>query len=230
VITSIQGIEQQRTPDEIYNWVFNLLEQVKTQEQISEIRLRTLPETKVFMEESYPLAIFVKNYFSTDSSVKLEQKVGNQPYDVKVFENSNFDFIEITQAINGEEEYLRNRQLNQTGSVAATGPMIKTGTKANKTLKTEFPLVAVSHEGEKENKKQLIQQAIQSKFSKQYPDKTILLVAFDDSIFSEADDINELKLFLNEHIIPLNTKFNNIFLVGIQKQILVSTLTPHNLY
>ena len=69
-------IEIAKKPSELYEWFFNTLDKFKSREEIESVRIKNYQEIKVFMEESYPLAIFCKYYFQIDNLVCIKQQLG----------------------------------------------------------------------------------------------------------------------------------------------------------
>ena len=222
-IITKDDIERKRTPSEIYEWVFSTFDNFSTKEEVTSLRMLTYPEIKVFVEESYPLAHFCNHFFSENNSVKINQKVGNQPYDAIVEGCDKFDYIEITNAINGYDERLRNEELDKTGSVSGTGGVIITGTKASGNQTVTFKNIAVSHDGIKAEQKELILKVVRKKSQKEYPANTMLIVGFLDNIsFKTDEDISELKLFMQDELSPIVSNFTGLFLVGFSGKVCLS--------
>ncbi len=216
-------IEIERSPSELYEWVFSIFDCFTSKEEITSLRLLTYPEIKVFVEESYPLAYFCNHFFSEDNSIKINQKVGSQSYDAIVESCDKFDYIEITNAINGYDEKLRNEALDRTGFVWGAGGVAVTGTKASGNQIVKFENVAVSHNGIKEEQKKLILKIVRKKSQIEYPDKTMLLVAFPDNMsFKSDEDIAELQSFLEDELSPEMNNFAGISLVGFSGKIFLS--------
>lgn len=220
-------IETERSPSEVYKWVFSSLEKFSTPEEKTSLRLLTYPEIKVFVEESYPLAIFCKNYFDVDGSIKIKQKIGEQSYDVEVFGFSNFDYIEVTVAKNGYHEKLRNIELNQKGSVPGHGQIyISGGSKASGTQTVSFESIAVSHEGTKKELKDLILTRVIEKSKIKYPSNTALIVAFEDRyVFYDKDDVDELRMFMEKVLMPIGKDFRTVCLVGLSGKLFLELKT-----
>jgi len=218
-----EEIEREKTPSEVYEWVFSTFENFKTKDEVTSLRLLTYPEIKVFIEESYPLAYFCNHFFSGESSVKINQKVGNQSYDVRVKGCEKFDYIEITNAINGYDERFRNQELDKTGSVTGVGGIRVTGTKASGNQTVIFENVAVSHNGIKEEQKELILKIVRKKSKKEYPDGTMLIVGFPDNIsFKTDEDISELESFMKDELSTLVSNFAGLSLVGFSGKVFLS--------
>lgn len=219
-----EDIEKEKSPSELYEWVSSTFDNFKTKEEMTSLRMLTYPEIKVFIEESYPLAHFCNHFFSKDKSVKISQKVGSQSYDAKIEGHSNLEHIEITNAINGYDERFRNAELDSNGSAPAVGGITVIGTKASGKQTVEFESIAVSHDEIKEEQKKMILEIVIKKSKINYPSNTMLIVAFSDNIsFSTAEDISELRLFLNEVLSPKIDNFVGLSLVGYSGKVFLST-------
>ena len=63
------------------------------------------------MEEVYPLAIFGRRKFGNTDQILIQSVIGNQNYDAVVSdlksEPASQSYVEITQAHEGESDYLR---------------------------------------------------------------------------------------------------------------------------
>ena len=216
-------IEIERTPTEINDWVFSTFDKFISREERTSLRMLTYPEIKVFVEESYPLAHFCNRFFSENTSIRINQKVGNQSYDVKVDGYDKFEYIEITNAINGHDERLRTSELDRTGFVPGVGGITVTGTKASGNQVVEFENIAVLHEGIKEEQTDLILRIVNKKSQIKYPDNTMLIVAFPDNIsFRTDEDISELQLFMEEVLSPIIGNFAGLSLVGFSGKVFLS--------
>lgn len=216
-------IEIERTPSEISDWVFSSFDKFLTTEEKTSLRKLTYPDIKVFVEESYPLALFCNHFFSENYSIKISQKLGSQSYDAQVFNYDKFKYIEITNAINGRDDNLRNAELDRTGSVTGVGGIIVTGTKASGNQIVKFESIAVAHDEIKEEQKKLILDIVNKKSKIKYPHNTILIVTFNDYIsFRSEEDISELQLFMEEVLSPITNDFICLYLVGLSGKAFLS--------
>lgn len=216
---SKEDIETFRTPEQFIEWVNDTLSQFDTRDKKILIRSKSKPEYKVFLEESYPLMLFCKRYFNnTTEEIQLKQILGNQTFDVMVENHIQFQYIEITQAINGEIEALRMEQLNSVGYVSASGPISVKGTKKQlerivkfdeydenmKVLIEKFPM-------------ELIEECVDKKIKKAYPLNTFLLIVFDDHRHIHLDDdLDYLNEFMKITIYPkISQVFRGASLIGL---------------
>lgn len=147
---------------------------------------------KQLVEEAYPLSLFASCYFSDSDQVFIEHVLGNQPYDAKIDDQrvnpAPLNYIEVTLAHEGEDEYLRMCALERDGSVCPIGTVERTedGPKVQVEAVSGTELLHV----ETNRIKDALSRKAQSP---NYPDGTALVVGFDDSIVLRTDqDRDEL--------------------------------------
>ena len=154
----------------------------------------------------------------------IQLKVGSQNYDAIVEDGRDGEdkilHVEITQAHEGESEYLRMLALHENGHVSALGPVTKTGTKRSG-LSIKVDSVAVSQQEVLERESKSVADAISRKIGKPYPENTLLLVAFDDIMAHDREDnIQNIRQAIDSSIIsPSN--ISNIVLVGLHKNLCI---------
>ncbi len=212
-----EEIEIPRTPKEHIDWVLVTFNKYGgSHAETVYARSKSTDELKILFEESYPLSKLCEFYF--DDNIRLKQIVGNQQYDVIVENHKKIDYIEITQAINGESDKLRMRKLNEDGHVSASDSVYK------KQITGKSPNIKVTYEVPDDMKlvkekllTELIETVVKKKLKKNYPSKTLLLVVFDNAISSSLGiDMNDLNQFMEEAISPLiKDKFTSVVLVGL---------------
>ena len=212
-----EEIECQRTPSEFIAWVECTLGKFQTQEDRIFARSKETDELKILFEESYPLSIFLKH---CSQEIKVQQIAGSQSHDVKVYGCEEYEYIEITQAINGEIDALRMMRLNQEGHAPASGDVWKSGKKSHGNLALKFE----GEEGtigmnqvEEKPLRELIYKVVEKKIKIDYPKKTALLIGFDDNLDRMiGTDLSYLEEYMQEDISPLvEKKFTKVFLVGL---------------
>ena len=92
---------------------------------------------------------------------------------------------------------MRNGKLDKSGSVPAVGGISIVGSKASGNQTVAFDSMAISHEGMKVECKELIRMVVEKKKKIKYPEKTILIVGFDNSLsFRTEEEISELQTFI----------------------------------
>ena len=208
-------IETQRTVEEFLDWVDAVIERFKSSKQCREyFRTNKTTEIKRFREETFALYYLFKNCETINYSIKIIQKTGSQNYDAKILENKDEEFIEITHPLNGKAEKARMKQLSQAGHVPASGEVYKK-TKDKQYVfdgapKDEHSIV------EQKDIIALIKDALSKKSSKNYPEKTSLLIYLDKGTHEEdftesfTKEVKELDAFIEEHKLI----FNSVFLVS----------------
>ncbi|WP_156773429.1 hypothetical protein [Chlorobaculum parvum] len=132
---------------------------------------------------------FAFRHYQGSSEVSVTHIFGNQNYDAEILDNrqhkSPFSFIEVTQACEGENDHYRPLALKRDGHVSAYGPVNKSGTKATK-IHVDVESIATSPSCLYKKACQFIEDAIQRKLVKPYPQETAVLVYFDDWGFMYA--------------------------------------------
>jgi hypothetical protein len=157
---------------------------------------------KPLIEEALPLGLLCKCYFKADPRVTVKHVLGNQNYDAEIVDNrpwpAPFRYIEITQAHQGENEYLRMLALDRDGHVNVLGGVRKTGTK-HTGITVEVENEAKRHSDVLAAELKRIREAISRKAGKSYPGNTGLLVVFDDYVaIKDDDDVAALRGVLRE--------------------------------
>ena len=211
-----EEIEIQRTPKEHIDWVLSTFNKYDgSHEETVYARNRSTDELKVLFEESYPLLKLCEIYLEKD--VILKQVVGNQSHDVIVSNSEEIKFIEITQAINGYSEKLRMIKLNEDGHVSASNPVYTIRRHGVTQIDIGYDIPEGMEAVEVRGLTVLIEEVVRKKVAIGYPDKTVLLIAFDNAIQSSiCVDIADLEYFMEETIAPLvKDNFVAIVLVGL---------------
>ena len=186
-----EELEKPRSPAQMLSWVECCLSRVcMAEDGKNALRFRK-GNLKYLVEEAYPLGIFARHYFGEVENVQVSLKIGSQPYDASIFDHrekkGKFSFIEITQAHEGEDAHLRMIALERFGYVSALGKVEKHVDK-RRYLSIEVESKAMSHSAILEREVSLIKEAIRRKSSKRYPNRTALVVVFDDYIAVRSSD------------------------------------------
>jgi len=217
---SREELTKKRTPSELLSWVKWKREQIASTEEGERTLILHEGLAKQFEEEVYPLAIFGQRKFGNTDQILMQPIIGNQSYDAVITDLSSKpaseSYIEITQAHEGENDYLRSCVLAQQGIVPMHGPVTKTGTKkTGRKISTPFTAANADEVATKELKK--IVDAVKGKAGKDYPINTSLLIVFDDGLsFRLAVDDRYLDTFVKENILKLDLRFSTLYLVGWQ--------------
>ncbi|MBI4330126.1 MAG: hypothetical protein HY673_02450 [Chloroflexi bacterium] len=215
---TIDELTIERTPRELLNWVESKIESADEET----IRLRQ-GLAKQLVEEVYPLAIFAFKKYGETQSVHVKPVIGNQNFDAILTDNSCspalVSYVEVTQAHEGEAEYLRDVHLQEHGYVPGTRTVKKEGTKETG-LRVSPQAEAVSVDSVAESEMQKIVSAIGRKEGKDYPANTCLVVKFDDGyMFRRAMDHRTIDRFMHEELVGRDLRFNAIYLVGKFKKV-----------
>lgn len=195
-------LQTPRSPTESYNWIKNTIDDIcSTPEGKTAIRLRE-GKVKELIEEVLPLGIFGIKHYGAESEVTITPVMGSQSHDATVQgDEDNITHIEITQAHEGEGEYLRMRKLDETGQVSVAGKISKQGTKKTG-LKITDENIARFQEDLKNEMLERIQQAILRKHKKDYPAKTALVVMFDEIFSMEEKHKSALDYWIKQNLLP----------------------------
>jgi hypothetical protein len=217
-------LEETHTSEEYLSWVKSLVASVRSNAGgIEKIRFRK-KLAKNLMEEALPLGYLAENYFNRSNKVAISLVVGNQPYDAIVNDLREDDpttyHVEITLAHEGENEHLRMLALHQNGHVSGVGKVSKTGTKKTG-LRVEVQAKTVSQNEVIKRETKLIQDAIERKIKKNYPENIMLLIGFDDIMaFDREDNITNIENVIDRYI-NSSSKFSKIVVVGLHNDLCI---------
>lgn len=198
-----------------------LEELVSTPEGKHAVRFRTAL-AKELVEESLPLAIFADKYYKRSRCVIISHKLGNQNFDATVRDKrivkSPLEYLEVTQAHEGEDAHLRMLYLEKEGHVSPFGKVFKTGTK-NTSITVEVKSEAIEHSILVDREIKRIRDAALNKSSKKYPVNTGLVIVCDDYVaFRDEKDIAKLKEYIVTICLQFLGNFKKVFVVGWSSQ------------
>ena len=217
---SKEELTRRRTPSGLLSWASAKRKKIASTERGEKALIRHEGLAKQFEEEVYPLALFGQRRFGNTDQILMQPVIGNQGYDAVITDLSSNppadSYIEITQAHEGEDDYLRRCVLAERGIVTKHSPVTKTGTrKTGIELSTPFTALGAAVIARKELKK--ILDAAKRKTGTDYPINTSLLIVFDDGVyFGVAVDDANLDTFVQENILGLDLRFSTLYLVGWQ--------------
>ena len=107
--------------------------------------------------------------------------------------------------------------LHERGEVSGLGPLTKTGTRRTG-LRVAVANEMVSQQQVLTNERARVARAIERKLGKPYPNNTVLILAFDDTMaFDRTDNIANLQAVLSEYESRLQS-FHSVALVGLQQR------------
>lgn len=217
---SDEDIQEIRTPDELSQWLATLFGNLETARGGKEaVRLRK-GLCKELVEEVFPLSKWANLVYPGNNEIKLEPVLGNQNYDALIHGGASEIRVEVTQAHEGENEFLRRLMLHREGSAPAHGKILKTGTKRTG-ISVKAKVEAVSHEGVVSQTIEHVENAINNKISKTYDDNTVLLVMFEDSLIFEDADISKLDKHIERFLEGVDTPFAKIYVLGWSGKVLL---------
>jgi hypothetical protein len=140
---------------------------------------------KQLVEEVYPLSIFACLRFNVSQNITLQPIIGNQKYDALITDHlynpPQTSKLEITQAHEGESEYLRRLILQEQGWAPVSGQIEKSGTK-NTGIKLITNSVAKRLDDLLNEQIALIRDALYRNLNKEYENDTALLIMFEDVV------------------------------------------------
>lgn len=218
-------LEEIHSAADYLHWVRKLIAQVKEEpDGLRRIRLRE-GLLKELMNEALPVGLLASNYFGGSDKVSIQLKVGNQNYDALIADRricgSGVEYLEVTLAGDGEDDYLRMRALHENGEVSGLGTVTKIGTKTTG-LKIHVESEMISQAEQLRREQVRISRAIERKLSKKYPPNTLLLVAFDDAMAFDRSDNMANAIAAVESFLPKLQHFHSVALVGLKADMFLS--------
>lgn len=217
-----EEIEKERTSDELAVWIESKISAIAAHAGGKEaIRLRR-GLCKKLVEEVYATSIFAKHKYASEPLVRFLPVLGNQQYDVRVRDMRVtppfIHYLEVTQAHEGEQDYLRMLELTRKGHVWASGNVTKKGTKhTGIELTVDSSAKSMSEHIDRGTK--LIKEAVERKAGGRYNSNTSLVVMYEDTIaFQDEQERLELDSFMRTLLPKSNLEFDRLYLVGWSKQ------------
>ncbi len=203
-------LEMPRTASQLLPWAKQRMNEIGSTDAGGCSILFRQGLTKRLVEELLPLGIFASHHFGISDDVTISPVLGNQNHDASVEDRrekkSPIFYIEVTQAHDGESEYLRMLVLKRDGSVSALGAVHKSGTKATGIHVEVKGHMAQRHSTVVQKQVELVKEAMRRKMQKDYEHNTALLVVFDDWLFNKDGCDRET---LRSHIQPLLSELRN---------------------
>ncbi len=177
-----------------------------------------------FTQELMPFAYYANTYYGNKSEVRFKPCCGSEQYDGIIANNNEKTFVEVTNAIDGKKWRLQKELLVENG-VSPWEHNIH-GVEGNKTKRnrsasdiitsnelvnhTDVIRTAIELVKEKANNKCKMSMEQKLPYGK---DKTILIVTFDDTGFSE-NDRNDFVNFKQAEIDSMEHNFIKMILFG----------------
>lgn len=181
---------------------------------------------KQLVEEVYPLSIFASLRFSDANNVKFRPVIGNQKYDALITDYSvsppRQSKLEITQAHEGETEFLRRLMLQEQRWAPASGQINKSGTK-NTGIKLTPNLASKRVDDLQNEQIDLIRRALDRKLKNEYESDTALLIMFEDVVaFDEEEQRQELYRVMRDELGPKAKPFSVLYLASWSKRLFLT--------
>ena len=216
---------KERTSQELVDWVEQKLLDISEQESGKKALRMREGFCKQFIEEIYPLSILARLEFPSRNDVTFKPIIGSQNYDALIIYNLPSpkieNKIEITQAHEGYDNYLRREMIQKYGSAPLSGQINRNGRKMTDIeLESLAKKVSVrSIQDSVDDQMKLIGEALDRKLNKSYERDTSLLIIFDDLIASLEEETKEqLRDFINAQS-RIKGKFSTLYLVGHHQRI-----------
>lgn len=216
-VLSPAELEETHTAADYLQWVQGLISRVQSEPNGQEqIRLRRGLAHEL-MNEALPIGRLAIKYFGASERVRISLKIGNQTFDASVTDERNdsslVQYIEVTTAGDGEDDYLRMRVLHERGEVSGLGRVTKSGTKKSG-LSIDVAAEMAPQREVLRRERDRLSKAINRKLGKSYPPNTLLLLAIDDTMaFDRRDNIHNLEAVLTE-CAPRLRAFHSVAVVG----------------
>ena len=204
-----EELQTPRTVQEFLPWVVERLRRLgETKEGKSALRLgRGL--AKELAEEALAVGMFAAKHFDESPQVLIQYLVGSQPYDAVVTGGSQIKYVEVTQAHEGRNAYLRMLYLEKHGHVSPIGEVIEDDGAVH------VESCAKPHDEIRAEVFGRIVEAVRRKADKTYPNDTALVIAFEDFMaVQDEEDEAALDTLVRHRVIPLIGRFRLLALAG----------------
>lgn len=214
-------LERPRTQAELRAWVDNLHREFgQTQEGKEAMRLNRGDLVKKFREEIWPLALFADAFYKSRADVLFKPIIGNQSYDALILEASAYEVLhhlQITQAFEGYQNYLRRLHLVEHGEAPVTGAMLQKDKTTGSVPKT-WPK-AVPHDRVLAQSFETIHEAVRRKSDMGYESETFLVVEFEDNHIHSESHRRALDQFARSTLVPIAARFAALYLVSDRERL-----------
>src|SRR3989338_556590 len=142
-------LEEEKSAADYLSWVESPIAAVKLEpDGLRKIRYRE-GLAQELMYEALPIGLLAISFFEASEQVIIRLKVGSQPYDAEVIDGRQncmtIRYLEVTMALEGEDDYLRLKMLHETGEVSGLTKVQKTRDRKIG-LQVQIPREAVSQQ------------------------------------------------------------------------------------
>ena len=221
---SAEEMTKHRTPRELNDWVAKIFDHfLESNEAKAYARLKK-GLSKQFFEEVWPLALLAKQLFGDSDQVICEPVLGNQKYDALIEDRRGDASIQIkvefTIAVDGHDDHLRMKELNEKGRANAYGDVSVSGTKHTGHNINIYDR-ALSRDELTSNAVRVVTEALRGKANRPYGLNHWLCVKFDDWIWvPNKDDTEAIRASVSSAKRALNLDFAKVFIVGSSGELL----------
>ena len=210
-------IEVFRTPGEYLSWFDELIAP-----RVGEDKKKALLHIglfKLIYEEIFPTASLLKHKRLVWKDSKFRNIVGSQPYDVEI-ESNALKYLEVTCTDFDDSERFRMLNLIEKGHVNPAGVILRD----HKGRPVDIDEDARCTDDVIKERTDLIVKAIKRKSEKEYPNRTGLIVYFDDfSVMLRERDLHRLRDALELTRPVWQPSFESVFLVGPRAEVLIES-------
>lgn len=222
-----KDMERPRFPDEFFDWVMVKCEELGASPEAKMFARSGAVLPKKFYDELFPLAIFVRHEFSGRTDVRISPNLGNENFDATIAVNGAANqetaFVEITFSKDGYDDSLRMEYLTKHGHVNLTGPVSVSGRRGATNRNIQVESEAANHSTLVEQQLSMLKVRIESKASKRYGRRHVLLAAVDDYFpLREQEDGKLIDEFVRRLLPQLELDFDRVVIVGVAGKIFFS--------
>ncbi len=208
--------ELARTQADLHMWVDRVYSEFgATSEGKTAFRLAQAPFVKKFKEEICPLARFADAFYEGRTDLLFKPVIGSQSHDALILDAESEgvrEYVQIVLSIDGQQEHLRMRHLEDHGRAPQTGAQLPRTRKNHPIPETWSEMV--SHDDEREQAFVQIRSAVETKSIKRYENGTSLIVTFEDLYIRSDVDRDALREFARTQLLSLVKHFNKLYLVS----------------
>ena len=223
-----------RIPTELAHWIEDKCRLFADCPEAKEWVLLHHGLSKKFHEELYPLSLFVTHLYTGRSDIRCIPNLDNRDFDATILDYSTSPSselkVEITSAVE-ERPDLRMEYFVKHGHVNVWGTLSASGTKkVGHEIHVENE--GIDHTDLLERTFSLIRSAVERKSmspnkAKKYGQGHVLIVAFDDwQWFKSEQDMEDLKDFVEKHVLTLPLDFAALYAVGLSGKTFVHFEPP----
>ncbi|MFQ6022602.1 MAG: hypothetical protein ACE5NW_07770 [Acidiferrobacterales bacterium] len=217
-ILSVDDCEQERTPQELVDWVEekNSLF-ARTEEGRNYVILRK-GLAKKFIEEIYPLSLLAQQLFNGRGDVVCKPSLFEENFDAVIIDYRRrplkIQKIKFTHAIRHYEKYLRTVYLQKYGYVSLLSKLMRNSNEnARNSPKRKNEIVGRVRGRKKELR--VIAKAGERESNKRYGIDWSLVMVFDDYMtFISLGELEQLEAFINTEVLPMGLDFGKLFLLS----------------